>query len=116
LYNASLEIRQGSEFLKLNPIEKYYALYNHSTSLEKFAIKMKVILDTIVKRYRYVPVTLHLSYQQELKLGYLEIVPNRTYCDLRFDSKLLDVLRKENPFHIQTKSPSSFGALSWCYD
>ena len=62
IYNTILEIRQGSEFYKLNSIERYYVLYKYSTFLEEFITKTKDIFDCIIKRHKYAPYKLYLNY------------------------------------------------------
>ena len=62
IYNAILEIRQGSEFYKLNSIKRYYILYKYSTFLERFITKTKDIFGYIIKKHKYAPLKLHLNY------------------------------------------------------
>jgi hypothetical protein len=81
-YNTVLEIRQGSAHKNLNPIERYYALYKHSDFVERFMIEMNNRIDCIVKKHKYAPLKLHLNYQSELKLGFLEIIPDKILYNL----------------------------------
>lgn len=113
MYNIILDIRQEKEYINLNPIQKYYVLYNYSTFLEEFMFKMKVILDCIIKRFKYTPLKLHMNYQTELELGYIEIITAKAYCELYWNTDFRALLRKENPYTIKIQSVFHYGVKSW---
>ncbi len=87
MYNATLDVKQGSELKSLNVIEIYNVLYEYSDLIEKFMIKS---IDCIINRYKDRMIKLYWFYHNNIFMFMqMEIVHHNRMHEFCTDSSVL---------------------------